>query len=97
MGRVYADQIKSDKRELSGGSPWDATPRNLRSGLDNFEQKQDQHDGEDKAETTTAVIAETGTHAIAAKTEDKYQDDEEDEHFCSVSLLQIYSGGFIHT
>jgi hypothetical protein len=63
-------------------------------GLDDFHQEQDQDDEEDETEATTTVVAEAWTHTIASEAEDQYQDDEKDEHFCSVSLLRICSSWF---
>jgi hypothetical protein len=50
------------------------------AGLNDFEQKQDDHDGQDKAEPTAAVVPKPGPHAVAAKAEHQNQDDKNDKH-----------------
>jgi hypothetical protein len=47
--------------------------------LDDFEQEQDEYDGEDEAEASSAVVTETWAHAITTKAEHKNQNDEKDE------------------
>ena len=51
--------------------------------LDDFEQKQNEHDSQDETEAATAVIPESRSHAITAKTEHQNQNDKNDEHLLS--------------
>ena len=46
--------------------------------LDNLEQEQDEYDGEDEADASAAVVAESWSHAITTKAEHKNQDDQKD-------------------
>jgi hypothetical protein len=48
-----------------------------------FEQEQNEDDGEDEAEASSAVVAEPWSHAITTKAEHKNQDDQKDKHFLS--------------
>jgi hypothetical protein len=49
--------------------------------LDDLEQEQDEYDGEDEAEASAAVVAESRAHAITTKAEHKNQDDQKDKHY----------------
>ena len=49
----------------------------------NFEQKQDENDEQDEADAATAVITESWTQTIAAKTEHQNQDNQNNEHCTS--------------
>ena len=57
--------------------------------LDDFEQKQDENDGEDKAKTSATVVTEAGTHAISTKAEHQNQNDQNDEHFTFSAAAKI--------
>jgi len=48
--------------------------------LYDFEQEQNEHNGKNQTEATTAVIAEARPHAVTAKTEHQNQNDKNDEH-----------------
>ena len=47
--------------------------------LDDFEQEQDENNGEDEANASAAVVAESWSHAITTKAEHKNQNDQKDE------------------
>jgi hypothetical protein len=61
------------------------------TGLDDLEEKEDEDDGEDEAKTASTVVAEAGTHTVAAKTEQQDQNDEKNQHYfvsvCVISFL----------
>jgi hypothetical protein len=48
------------------------------SRLDDSEQKQDQNDEQNEADSAAAVVTESWTQAIASKTEHQNQDDKKD-------------------
>ena len=51
--------------------------------LDNFEQEKNENDGEDEADASSAVVAESWAHAITTKAEHENQDDQKDKHSLS--------------
>ena len=51
--------------------------------LDDFEQQQDEDDGEDEADASTTVIAESWPHAITTKAEHENQNDQKNKHLLS--------------
>lgn len=58
---------------MLGMGPWQ---------LDDFKQKQDENDGQDERKAAAAVVAETGSHTIAAKAEHQNQNNQKDKHLC---------------
>jgi hypothetical protein len=50
------------------------------SGSDDFQEQEDEDDEQDGRDAAAAVVADAGTHAVAAKTEDKNKNNEKDEH-----------------
>ena len=44
--------------------------------LDEFEQEKNENDGEDEADATASVVAESWSHAITTEAEHKDQDDQ---------------------
>lgn len=48
--------------------------------LYDFEQKQNEDDGKDQRDASTAVVSEPWSHAIPAESEHKYQNDQKDKH-----------------
>jgi hypothetical protein len=48
--------------------------------LNDFEQEEDQDNGEDEADASAAVVAESWSHAITTKAEHKNQNDQKDKH-----------------
>jgi hypothetical protein len=57
--------------------------------LDDFEQEQEENDGEDQADASAAVVAETGSHAITTKAEHKNQNDQKDKHYFLLHTAKI--------
>jgi hypothetical protein len=47
---------------------------------DDFEQEKNEDDGEDKADAASAVVSKAGSHTIAAKPEEKNQDDDDQKN-----------------
>jgi hypothetical protein len=52
--------------------------------LDDVQQKQDQDDEQDRADTASSIVAKPRAHAGSAKTEDQNQNDQKDNHAFSV-------------
>jgi hypothetical protein len=50
--------------------------------LDDLHKKQNENDEQNKANSTAAVIAESGSHAIAAKAEHQNQNEQKNKHLC---------------
>jgi len=60
-------------------SAWVRRMSDWRSLSDDFEQEQDENNGEDEANASAAVVAESWSHAITTKAEHKNQNDQKDE------------------
>jgi hypothetical protein len=56
--------------------------RSVQRDLYDLHQEQNEDDEEDQADAAAAVVADTRTHAIAAKAEHQDQDNQKDEHCC---------------
>jgi hypothetical protein len=50
--------------------------------LYDFHEKQDENDEQYKADSAAAVVAESRSHAIAAKAEHQNQNEQKNEHLC---------------
>jgi hypothetical protein len=48
--------------------------------LDDFHEKQNENNEQDKADSTAAVVSESRSHAIAAKAEHQNQNEQKDKH-----------------
>jgi hypothetical protein len=59
--------------------PLRSRPFRPMAGSDDVQEQEDYHDEEDERDAAAAVMADSRTHAIAAETEDKDEDDEKNK------------------
>lgn len=73
---------------MQGGCAGAPARRIFNVWLDDFEQKKDENDGEDEAESAATVVTQARSHTITTKTEQQNQDDQKNDHCCLSSPLQ---------